>query len=229
MLILTTTTSLDPSSSGHASSPAPRGFGGAGREAGGAGGAQEAARCCAYMLLAVALQEQEVRGLVEGVPHAAAAAAAAPRRRRAAGQGGAVPLEPGPAAGPGPAPCPPRRGPQAGLAEAAPQGRGGPAPLSARRPPGPPRPVPLQLPRLGVDACGDGGETERRSAPAAPHGSTPAPPQHPACCWRDAAARSGDAAAGALPALRTHPALVSPGPLPSPRGDAEIPARSLVP
>lgn len=133
----------------------------------------------AYMLLAVALQEQEVRGLVEGVPHAAAAAAA-PRRRRAAGQGGAVPLEPGPAAGPaagpGPAPCPPYRGPQAGLAEAAPQGRGGPAPLSPRRPPGPPRPVPLQLPRLGVDACGDGEGDRAVFSPCSP----PRAPQHPA-------------------------------------------------
>lgn len=101
----------------------------------------------AYMLLAVALQEQEVRGVVEGIPHAA------PAPLLGAAQRGAVPPEllvPGAA--------------QAALAEAAPQGRGGAEPLSARQHPhGPPRPVPLQLPRLGVDACG--GRDALRSAP----------------------------------------------------------------
>lgn len=118
------------------------------------GGEREGLRG-AYMLLAVALQEQEVRGLVEGVPHAAPAALlllrrGAPRAGRspqAVGQGGAVPAE---------LLLVPRCwAAQAALAEAASQGRGGAEPLSPRQHPhGPPGPVPLQFPSLGVDACG---------------------------------------------------------------------------
>lgn len=144
-----------------------------------------------------------MRGLVEGVPHAAAAA---PRRRRAPGQGGAVPGDP--LCCPGPGPGPPNRAAQAGLAEAAPQGRGGPAPFSPRRrPPGPPRPVPLQLPRLSVDACGMwGGESSVQPPPPPP------PPDTPAAAaphsWGMLQRGSGDGAAKIpLPGI-AHPPLV---------------------
>lgn len=142
------------------------------------GGEREGLRG-AYMLLAVALQEQEVGGLVEGVPHAAPAPLLrrgpprAGRTPQAVGQGGAVPAEL--------LLVPRRRAAQAALAEAASQGRGGAEPLSPRQHPhGPPGPVPLQFPRLGVDACG------RRSPNAVPAAARV--PQHGAggmrwSCW----------------------------------------------
>lgn len=85
--------------------------------------------------------------MVEGIPHAAPAPLLGAAQRRAVPPELLVP-----------------RAAQAALAEAAPQGRGGAEPFSARQHPhGPPRPVPLQLPRLGVDACG--GRDALRSAP----------------------------------------------------------------